>query len=161
MPHFTRFASLVLAGLGAACAPAPAPASAPVTSLAPVAAPAPAASDSGGAVVAPDAVEPKPMTSEPLEPDSAQSAGPGQAFPKGEALIALSRVSLEGCGKATAGHVKILFAPSGQVTTARIDDGPLVGTSGARCVEERFQAVRISPFGGAPVTVGKAFAPKR
>jgi len=55
------------------------------------------------------------------------------------------------------GHAMITFQPDGSVSSVVVDDGPFVGTSVGACVEQRFREVRIRPYDGGPVKVGKSF----
>lgn len=81
------------------------------------------------------------------------------AFDCVAALQALQAVEVSSCrGASGSGHVKVRFEPDGSVSSAAVDTGPLVGTSGGACVARRFRAVRIPAFSGAAVTAGKSFA---
>lgn len=148
--------------LGAGCstrqpaaepAPAPAPralAPAPAVATAVPSAPAPATAEA-------EANEPPGESGTYVV--SPPHTGPGDPpFDKGAAILALKSVSLEPCkiGKAH-GHVAITFVPDGTVSMVTLDDGPLVGTPAGSCVAGKYRAVRVPPFGGGSVHVGKSF----
>lgn len=95
------------------------------------------------------------------KPESGGSAAGGTApFDKGAALAALGGVNVASCKKDAggSGHVKIIFAPSGSVSSATVDDGPFVGTPVGGCVAGKYRGARVPPFAGSPVTVGKSFS---
>jgi hypothetical protein len=56
------------------------------------------------------------------------------------------------------GHVTITLAPSGVVAGVVLDSGPFTGTVTAACIVARFETVRVPPFSGAAVRVGKSFS---
>lgn len=97
------------------------------------------------------------------KPDTGSSAGntggSSAPFDKGAALAALGAVNVASCKKDQSGngHVKIVFAPSGAVSSATVDDGPFVGTPTGGCVAGKYRGAKVPPFGGSPVTVGKSF----
>jgi len=84
--------------------------------------------------------------------------GPGP-FDRGAAYGALGSVDLQSCKKGDSGpgHVKITFAPSGQVTNAVVDAPPFAGTAVGNCVSAKLRGAHIPPFLGPPVTLGKSF----
>ena len=49
------------------------------------------------------------------------------------------------------------FAGTGSVIAAVVDAGPFPNTGVGACVAQLFRAVRVPPFSGAPVRVGKSF----
>jgi hypothetical protein len=59
---------------------------------------------------------------------------------------------------AGAARLAVTFAPSGNVISAIIESGPLVGTPAAGCVASKFRTVRVPPFTGDQVTVHKSVA---
>jgi hypothetical protein len=71
--------------------------------------------------------------------------------------IAVSALQAGGCKSAGAGAmsvpVSVTFAPSGQVTKATVDGGPLAGTSAGGCVEQALHGASVRPFDGLPATV--------
>lgn len=83
-------------------------------------------------------------------------------FDRGAAAQMLSRVgaTLLTCrqpgGPTGGGHVRVAFAPSGQVTRADVDPH-FAGTSVGKCIEKRFEAIQIPAFAGSSVIVGKSF----
>jgi hypothetical protein len=99
----------------------------------------------------------------PLADDPPAAPTPPQAFDRSGAAMALAAVDVQSCksggdGPTGSGHVKITFAPDGTVTSATVDSGAFPGTGTGACVAGRFRKVRIAPFAGGAVTVGKSFA---
>jgi hypothetical protein len=89
--------------------------------------------------------------------------GPGSAmapFDRGAAAHALSRVSTDLCAKhggpTGPGHVTLTFDASGAVRHVDVDP-QFRGTPAGACVAAQFAAVRVPPFTGSPVKVGKSF----
>lgn len=82
-------------------------------------------------------------------------------FDKSAAAQALGAVSLQRCkvpgGPTGPGHVTITFDPSGRVSVSVVDQGPFPGTPTGGCIAQTFGAVKVPPFAGAPVRVGKSF----
>jgi hypothetical protein len=66
-----------------------------------------------------------------------------------------SALGLSSCGKGATGPVQVAvtFAPSGRVTRATIEEGPLQGTLTGSCVARRLRSVAIPPFAGGFATV--------
>lgn len=65
---------------------------------------------------------------------------------------------LKDCGPAEgAGHALITFQADGTVASVKVDGGRLVGTPVGTCVEQHFRQIRIRPYDGGPVKVGKSF----
>jgi len=61
----------------------------------------------------------------------------------------------------TAAHFArfaITFAPTGKVSSAEIEGGPLLGTNVGSCMLDAFRAAQVPTFSGAPVTVHKNLA---
>lgn len=81
-------------------------------------------------------------------------------FDRGAAAAALKGVSLDRCrglaGPSGAGHVVVTFGPSGAADSAVVD-APFAGTERGACVAAMYAAVRVPPFTGSPVRVGKSF----
>lgn len=77
------------------------------------------------------------------------------------ARTALAAVSVESCGRpggpTGAGHVSVTFGPTGFVTSAVVDGGPFNATPTGACIAARFRAVRIPPYAGSVVSVGRTF----
>ncbi|MBX3259061.1 MAG: hypothetical protein KF782_05035 [Labilithrix sp.] len=90
-------------------------------------------------------------------------AGP---FDRGDAARALMSVDVQGCraveGRTGVGHIMTLFIPDGTLVLAALDDfgleelNPFVGTPTGDCIVARFNGIRIRPFEGPPVRVGRA-----
>jgi hypothetical protein len=49
--------------------------------------------------------------------------------------------------------VSVTFAPSGRVTSARINGGPLVGTPAGGCLAAALRGASVPAFAGEAVTV--------
>ena len=83
------------------------------------------------------------------------------SFDRGAVAAALGGVSLARCrsldGPRGSGHLKIVFNPDGTVLSAAVDAPLFAGSAEAECVERKFSEVRIPPFEGEPVPVGKSF----
>lgn len=58
----------------------------------------------------------------------------------------------DGSGSAS---VSVTFAPSGRVTSAKIDGGKFQGTPTGGCIATAFRSARVPAFDGGPVTVKK------
>jgi hypothetical protein len=91
--------------------------------------------------------------------------GPGAeasaAFDSAAAARGLAAVDLRRCGRAdapsAAGHARVTFQPTGAVSDVVIDTPELVATVTGRCVSEAYRRVKVAPFAGAALTVGKRF----
>ena len=59
-------------------------------------------------------------------------------------------------GPTGTGRAMVTFSPTGSVTTVSID-APFAGTPVGNCVANRFRSIRLAPFSGGNVTVGKSF----
>jgi len=59
------------------------------------------------------------------------------------------------CGPDAVGTVNVLvtFAPSGEATTAEVEDGPLRGAQAGSCVARRLRNARVAEFDGDRETV--------
>jgi hypothetical protein len=89
-----------------------------------------------------------------------------EPFDRGGAAGALGSVDVQGCkqpdGPSGKGHIAEIFVPDGTVVAAGLDDemleelNPFIGTPTGECIVSRYKAVRIKPFAGGPVVVGKA-----
>ncbi len=143
------------AGGGGAAAAAPAAgggaAEAPVA-----AAPAPAKPADFGSALA--AAAGKPASDAPKAGGGGGSTAP---FDRGAAAGALGNVNIQSCkqpgGPTGSGHVKVTFAPDGNVSAAVIDGGPYPGTPVGGCIAGKYRGAHIPAFSGAPVSVGKSF----
>jgi hypothetical protein len=82
-------------------------------------------------------------------------------FDRGDVAMVLDRIHLEDCVRPGAnpasGHVKLMIAPSGMVSSATVDVGPYRDSPIGRCIEEHFRAARVSAFTGPSRLVGKSF----
>lgn len=96
--------------------------------------------------------------------DPAPAAGSGREFDRSAAMSALSAAAgaARGCkkpdGPTGSGRVKIIFAPSGNVTSATVEGGPFAGTSVGGCVASAFRGAHVPPFDGSAVAVSKSFS---
>jgi hypothetical protein len=54
------------------------------------------------------------------------------------------------------GRATVTIAPSGRVTGVSVS-GPFSGTKSGRCIASVFRSVRVAPFAGSSVTLGKSF----
>ena len=71
--------------------------------------------------------------------------------PPADPTQAVERADLAACRGAAApanAHVTVMFAASGEAQSAIVDGGPWIGTSTARCIEEKLRALRVQPFDG-------------
>jgi len=80
------------------------------------------------------------------------------AFDRGAAAAALN-LQLRECsrpdGPTGTGHIKVVFAPEGTVVDVVIDKGPFAGTEVGDCIVARYRRIRVPPFRGPNVTVGR------
>ncbi len=87
--------------------------------------------------------------------------GGGRAFDRSGALVALAAVDLRSCARADGpsgvGHVTVVFAPSGLVSSAVVDGGPYPVTAVGACIGARYRSARVAAFDGGPVTLGRTF----
>ncbi|MGO8992200.1 MAG: hypothetical protein ACLQVI_02650 [Polyangiaceae bacterium] len=83
------------------------------------------------------------------------------AFNRAAGAVALGLVKVSECrspdGPTGSGHLKITFDPSGTVLLAVIDQPPFMGTAVGECIADKFRGVRVPPFAGPAVAVGKSF----
>ena len=111
-------------------------------------------------VARPTAAAVTPPTPAPAPPPAAPAPPAGGAeFNKAAASAALNAAAgvasaCKGDG-AGGGKVAVTFAPSGRVTSARIESGPFVGTPTGGCIATAFRSARVPPFDGGPITVRK------
>ncbi len=101
----------------------------------------------------------------PSAPGGAAPTAPGvgRAFDAEEAEVALMTAAAEvarGCppvgAAAGKGEIEVVFAPTGDVTSAAVQ-APYLGTPTGDCVVTAFVAVRVSPFDGAAVKLRHSF----
>jgi hypothetical protein len=119
-----------------AAAPALAPSTAPATATAPSAEPAPA---------------------EPSEGEGPQVDRGALESALASAARAAAACDLGEYGAHGSGRIAVTFAPSGRVTRALVESGPLIGTTVGGCVARAFREATIPPFGGGPVTAHRSF----
>lgn len=129
----------------------------------------------GGDTTPPPAADPPKAATPPSLAQAMAQAAPGAAaapppaatggtspFDRGAAAAALGGVNVATCkkpdGPSGSGHVKVTFAPSGNVSTAEVDSPPFAGTGVGGCIAGKFRAAHIPAFAGGPVTVGKSFS---
>ena len=78
-------------------------------------------------------------------------------FDREAVASALRGVRLGACGHGRgSGHVKLVIATSGRVTSAKVDRGSFTDHE-KQCIEMLFELVEVSPFKDSPRTVGMAF----
>jgi hypothetical protein len=101
---------------------------------------------------------PSPPPAAPVKVESSPSKDSDSLSPALAARVAISKNSLsaERCRQkpdpAGTAQAVVTFAPSGQVTAARVVD-QYAGTHTAACVEERLKQVTMDGFSGESVTV--------
>ena len=81
-------------------------------------------------------------------------------FDRDAAAKALGKVDVRPChAPAGSWHVRVTLDPSGVPTNAVLDSptGPAAHTAAAACILQAVRAIRITPFAGSAVTVGKAY----
>ena len=82
-------------------------------------------------------------------------------FDRGAAAAALGGVNVGSCktagGPVGAGHVSVTFSLDGTVSSAVVDRAPYAGTPTGACIANLFRAVRVRPFTGQSVRMGKVF----
>lgn len=82
-------------------------------------------------------------------------------FDRDAAACALGLVPVAACRQPSdptgAGHVRITFAPSGDVVSVDVEP-PFRGTPTAACLVTLFGKVKVPPFCGESMTVGKSFS---
>lgn len=71
------------------------------------------------------------------------------------AEAATAAAACSGGGPGGEVDVTVTLAPSGKASSARVEEGPLVGTPTGDCIVTAFQRVTVPPFEGAPVKVRK------
>jgi hypothetical protein len=60
-------------------------------------------------------------------------------------------------GPTGEGHVLVTVAPNGKITDALVDAPPFANTKAGKCIAKVYQKVRVPPFQGTPVVLGKKF----
>jgi hypothetical protein len=86
----------------------------------------------------------------------------GPTFDKAGVAAALEGVELRKCLVPNAprgdGHVVLTIVSSGEVSEAKVDKGPFVGTPVEKCISGQFKKVKVPAFSGEAITFGRAFA---
>jgi hypothetical protein len=107
---------------------------------------------------------PAPAEQAAVEPSRpAPASATGREFDRGAAIAALGAAAgvAAGCGSAGgptgSGRVKVLFAPSGQVTSVAHENPQFAGTSVGNCVVAAFRSASVPRFDGVAVSVTKSF----
>lgn len=84
------------------------------------------------------------------------------SFDKAGVSAALDGVELRKCLVPNAprgpGHVVLTIVSSGEISEAKVDQGPFVGTPVERCISNQFKKLKVPTFTGAAITLGKSFA---
>jgi hypothetical protein len=102
-------------------------------------------------------------TASPTAADPAPLREPGTVAPfdRGAAARALSLVDVASCatrgGPTGPGHVTLVMANDGGVSSVRVDRAPYEDTIVGECIAEKFRGVRVPAFEGPPVPIGKSF----
>jgi hypothetical protein len=113
----------------------------------------------------PDATTAPPATAAPAPPEPPKTTPPpppaGNEFDKGAASAAMSAaasraMACKGDGPSGTASVSVTFAPSGRVTSAKVDGGPFSGTPTGGCIATAFRSATVPPFDGSPITVRKS-----
>lgn len=103
--------------------------------------------------------DPAPQPTATSAPTSTDTGGGGRDFNKGAATTALSAAAsaAKGCKGAVTGSasVRVVFAPSGNVTSANVNGPPFAGTPQGGCIANAFRGAHVPPFDGSPVAVSK------
>jgi hypothetical protein len=99
-----------------------------------------------------------PVEIQPSTVEIGEDTADPSDFDRDAVANALKGVRLASCVTTHgSGHVKLVIAPNGVVTEARVDRGVYTSTPEGQCIEARYREVRLPAFTGAPRTVGKAF----
>lgn len=103
---------------------------------------------------------PSPALSTLLREATRDAGARSQEFDRGAAANALGHVDISECkqyrGPDGAGHLVAVFANDGHAQNVSVDP-PFAGTERGACVAAKYATVRVPPFEGAPVRVGKSF----
>ncbi len=117
---------------------------------------------SGTATAAPTAsAAPTPSATASSAPTATDTGGGGRDFNKGAATAALAAAAgaAKGCkqpgGPTGSASVRVVFAPSGNVTSANVQGPPFAGTPVGGCIASAFRGAHVPPFDGSPVAVSK------
>ena len=114
-----------------------------------------------GARLASAAQAPTPRSAPPKRYDAPSDKLEDGTFDRGSAAAALGSVDVRGCrmpdSPTGAGHFTVVFEPDGGVSNVELDRGGFDGTSTGECIRKRASEIRMRPFDGVSVKVGKAF----
>jgi predicted Zn finger-like uncharacterized protein len=106
--------------------------------------------------------EPAPQPTASATASGGDSGGAGRDFNKGAATAALAAAAgaAKGCksqanGTTGSASVRVVFAPSGNVTSATVNGPPFAGTPAGSCIAAAFKGAHVPPFDGSPVAVSK------
>ena len=119
-----------------------------------------------GATLLACADAPPPPPSIPARTDRVSLSSTGETgsvppFNRDAAARGLSAVDVSSCaahgGPTGPGHVTIVMATDGGVSSVHADKAPYADTIVGACIEEKFRGVRVPAFEGPPVTLGKQF----
>lgn len=106
--------------------------------------------------------EPTPTPTASAAPTATDTGGGGgRDFNKGAATTALAAAAsaAKGCkqpgGPTGSASVRVVFAPSGNVTSANVQGPPFAGTPVGGCIASAFRGAHVPPFDGSPVAVSK------
>lgn len=73
--------------------------------------------------------------------------------------LAAAAGAAKGCkqadGPTGSASVRVVFSPSGNVTSAHVQGPPFAGTSVGGCIASAFRGAHVPPFNGSPVAVSK------
>jgi len=92
---------------------------------------------------------------------STSETGSLPPFNRQAAARSLGAVDVSSCatpgGPTGPGHVSIVIATDGGVSSVRADKAPYADTIVGSCIEEKFRGVRVPAFEGSPIPIGKQF----
>lgn len=95
----------------------------------------------------------------PVQPPPAQNTA--REFDRAAAATALAAASsaAKACtGVSGVGRVRVVFAPTGKVSSSVVDSPPFGGTPQGDCIAGVFRQAAVPPFDGSPVAVAKSVA---
>jgi predicted Zn finger-like uncharacterized protein len=86
---------------------------------------------------------------------------PPKPFDPASVARALGAVDVRGCanagGPTGTGHARVTLQPNGAVSDVVVDTPELAGTPTERCVAGAYRRLKVAPFAGPALTVGKRF----
>lgn len=98
--------------------------------------------------------KPEPEAPKPVAPASNGEFNRTAASSAMSAAAARA-MGCKGDGPSGTASVSVTFAPSGRVTSARVDGPPFSGTPTGGCIATAFRSVSVPPFDGSSITVRK------